>query len=149
MRHVEYDPNGGCWLCDLAERKDGYVNICIDGKTILAHRASWALHNGPIPEGLDVLHRCDVRPCINPDHLFGGDDFVNQQDCVRKGRRNYALIARRGIDNHFAKLCEDDVLTIRYLAAEAAMPQAAIADLFGVAQSLICLIHTRKLWDHL
>jgi HNH endonuclease len=50
-----------------------------------AHRASWLIHHGTLPE-LDILHECDTPPCVRPDHLYLGDDYTNQADMMRKGR---------------------------------------------------------------
>jgi hypothetical protein len=61
-----------CWLWIGATSGDGYGRISWDSKQWQAHRASWLAHVGPIPEGLHVLHKCDVKHCINPSHLFLG-----------------------------------------------------------------------------
>lgn len=83
----------GCWLHGTAAHiKDGYcrVRILENGKSFkrLAHRLSYVHHNGPIPDDIDVLHKCDVRNCINPEHLFVGTHQDNMIDMHRKGRRN-------------------------------------------------------------
>jgi hypothetical protein len=78
----------GCWeFVSGASKGYGYLNIGRrDEQEVLAHRYSWELHNGPIPDGLLVLHRCDNPPCVRPDHLFLGTKKDNADDMVRKGR---------------------------------------------------------------
>jgi hypothetical protein len=78
--------NGECWEYSAYRNKHGYGYFSINGKQIGAHRASWILHFGPIPEGVQVLHRCDNPPCFRPDHLFLGNQTANMQDCLTKGR---------------------------------------------------------------
>lgn len=82
------EPNTGCWLWMAALSKYGYGKIGNEGerRTIPAHRASYLLHVGPIPAGLFVCHACDVRHCVNPDHLWLGDAGDNARDAASKGR---------------------------------------------------------------
>ena len=75
----------GCWLWTVAAN-GGYGHLKRAGKRLLAHRVSWEIHNGAIPDGLWVLHRCDNPPCVNPAHLFLGTPGDNVLDCVSKGR---------------------------------------------------------------
>lgn len=72
----------------------GYGRFSAKGE-ILAHRLAYRMHNGPIPDGYMVLHRCDNRLCVNPQHLFVGDNQANMDDMVRKGRS----VKRYGTDN--------------------------------------------------
>ena len=75
-----------CWLWMGARNMTHYGLLGIDGHSRLAHRISYALLVGPIPDGLDVLHKCDNPPCVNPDHLFLGDAKANAADKIAKGR---------------------------------------------------------------
>lgn len=76
----------GCWPWMGALQHYGYGKIRHGGKTIGAHRASYLLHMGTIPRGLEVLHRCDNPRCVNPDHLFVGTQANNNKDMFSKGR---------------------------------------------------------------
>lgn len=75
-----------CWLWIGANNgmygKFNFAGICVS-----AHRVSWELHRGEIPEEMDVLHTCDTPLCVNPDHLWLGTKKDNQQDSIRKGRK--------------------------------------------------------------
>ena len=80
----------GCWVWQGSAGKDGYGRMVyrLDGQRVIrgAHRVSWEVANGPIPEGMHVLHRCDNPPCVNPAHLFLGTQADNMRDMTRKGR---------------------------------------------------------------
>lgn len=77
----------GCWEWQASSRNDrGYGAILVECRPRMAHRVAWEVWNGPIPDGLNVLHRCDNRRCIRPDHLFLGTHLDNMQDAVTKER---------------------------------------------------------------
>jgi hypothetical protein len=89
------EPNSGCWLwtgSDNGYRGYGLLGIRNRQKgehyNLLAHRVSWMVHRGDIPNGALILHKCDVRSCVNPDHLFLGSARDNTQDMIAKGRRS-------------------------------------------------------------
>lgn len=75
-----------CWLWTGVSDKDGYGIIFADGKPMKAHRYSYQLHNGSIPDGLWILHHCDTPACVNPNHLYAGTVIENVRDCVERGR---------------------------------------------------------------
>ncbi|WP_198527626.1 HNH endonuclease signature motif containing protein [Xanthomonas sp. SHU 199] len=80
-------PEAGCWLWIGRMSTNGYGRIGIGrNKQYRAHRISWEHHFGPIPDGMYVCHKCDVRSCINPDHLFIGTAKDNARDREAKGR---------------------------------------------------------------
>ncbi len=89
---VEPEPNTGCWLWSGATHWNGYGNFRVYGRDseglLTAHRAAWVFENGQIPEGALVLHKCHVRRCVNPSHLYLGTNSDNQLDRVKAGRMN-------------------------------------------------------------
>lgn len=76
-----------CWLWTATKTHGGYGLVKANGRQGVVHRMAWELTNGPIPSGLLVCHRCDVRNCVRPDHLFLGTAKENTQDMLAKGRR--------------------------------------------------------------
>lgn len=96
-----------------------------------AHRVSWEINCGPIPEGLGVLHHCDNPPCCRPDHLFVGTNDENMKDAAAKAR------FPRGLDHHMGKFTVEQVLEIRSLLAEGILTQNEIASRYGVSRGAI------------
>ena len=92
---VERVPESGCWLwVGRVDPDRGYGQFYLDGRIVRAHRAAWNIYRGPITNGLHALHRCDVRCCVNPAHLFLGTPSDNMRDCLEKGRHRVAVYER-------------------------------------------------------
>lgn len=94
--HCEID-NNGCWLWQGKSISNGYALTKVKQKPWLAHRLSWSLKNGEIPNKLQVCHKCDVKLCCNPDHLFLGTQLDNIKDCINKNRKTNPPIMTRDI----------------------------------------------------
>lgn len=95
MAHVSIDDATGCWLWTGSRSRADYGQIGVGSRTTGrgnkgAHRVSYELFKGPIPDGHDVCHRCDNPPCVNPDHLFVGTRQDNMIDMVSKDRQRKA-----------------------------------------------------------
>lgn len=141
-------PNG-CWTWQASINSGGYglfnSGIANGGKIDRAHRVSWTLTNGPIPDGLDVLHRCDNRKCVRPDHLWLGTQRDNTMDCERKGR----AIHPRGEEHGRRKLTSEQVLEIRRLHDAENLGCVRLSRMFNVSANNIKLILRRKYWNHI
>jgi hypothetical protein len=81
--------NNSCWDWKGRVNNKGYGYFCHGNKKHLVHRLSWELHNGPIPAGLEVCHKCDNPICSNPSHLFVATHSENMHDMIRKGRAKF------------------------------------------------------------
>lgn len=133
-----------CWLWTGARNACGYGRTAVMGRTVLAHRAAYALVNGPIALGLCVCHACDTPHCVNPAHMWLGTHAENMDDMNKKGR----LPSRAGERNGRAKLTAESVLAIR-AAAAAGETNRAIALRFGAELPRVGRIVRRTTWAHL
>lgn len=137
------DRSSGCWEWQGTIARTGYGQMRLRNEaTLLAHRLSYELHYGPIADGMCVLHRCDNRRCVNPDHLFLGTKGDNNTDRHTKGRSNYARGEQRS-----KKLTDADVRMIRELR-DLGVPLKEIARRYGIVESHVSQIHRRKIWAH-
>jgi hypothetical protein len=130
----------GCWIWTAHKDRKGYGQFSVRRILKYAHRVSYEMYVGPIQDGMLVCHKCDNPSCVNPDHLFIGSPKENTQDMMEK-RRNKAEI-HRGEEHGMAKLTVDKVREIR----EATDSQREIAARFGVTQSHVSAIKTKRLW---
>lgn len=86
MRGYVVCPDSGCWLWEGSRWSNGYGWLKAFGKAVPAHRFSYELHKGPIPEGLEILHSCDVKHCVNPDDLRVGTHAENMGEAAERDR---------------------------------------------------------------
>ena len=162
FKYVQKDESG-CWLWTGMKDRAGYGRIRVGnaGSRIRrAHRVSYELHVGLIPNGLHICHHCDTPACVNPDHLFAGTSSENMQDMVRKGRANpkpkrgdesnrrthpesYAHLHGEG--SGMAKLTTNRMLEV-YDLKNTGVSTYHVADQFSVSRSLVRQIWARKIW---
>ena len=135
----------GCieWVASLNDHGYGQFRLAKQRKNITAHRYSWILANGPIPEGLFVCHTCDNRSCVNPEHLFLGTPAENSADMVAKGRGRGAQ--REGTLNPRCKLSEVEVEAIRHSGSSL----RSLSEAFGISKSQVHRIKTGTAWSGL
>lgn len=131
----------GCWEWTAALKTTGYGYVWDGKKMSSAHRTSWIMANGPVPDGLCVLHRCDNRICVRPSHLFLGTYADNNSDRASKGRSN----PPKGEAHFRAKLTTEDVVSIRALSLTG-LSHSRLADRFGVSKSTIGHLLTGRIW---
>lgn len=144
---MKVNKTASCWLWTAGTSAGRYGNFTTPEhqKGMKAHRFSWALHYGPIPDGLLVLHKCDVGLCIRPDHLFLGTQADNVKDCEAKGRGFH----KRGSENGRALLSEEQVREIKVQFTGKRGECIKIANKYGVAVSVIRDIRSGKNWGWL
>lgn len=144
-----------CWIWTGCKNKDGYGSLNRSGRTLRSHRVSWEIHNGKIPKGMSVLHKCDNRACVNPEHLWLGTQIDNMKDAASKGRMwCWAVTASKSErkklgspkeQNPRSVLTQDLIEAIRCLYHEG-WSQVKLALQFGVSQTQIGRIVRMEQW---
>lgn len=135
----------GCWLWLGTIASNGYGVLWVGGRKgnyIGAHRISFELRYGCVPDGLWVLHKCDIALCVRPDHLFLGTNVDNSRDRSLKGR------SVRGEKHPLHKLDRSTVLEMRHLRETTALSFQEIASRFDVSKSLAFMVCGRQVWKH-
>ena len=125
-----------CWLWKGGLTHNGYGRYKINYRSVKAHRFSWELHFGKIPENALILHTCDNPKCVNPKHLEIGTQLDNVRDCQLKGRK-------------FCKLKPEQVLEIAEFLRKNTATEHQLAVLYGVSYDSIAAIRDRKAWENL
>ena len=138
-KYINKNGLNGCWTWIGAKNKNGYGQIDNKG----THRISWELHNGPIPKGLCVCHKCDEPSCVNPEHLFLGTFEKNSQDMTNKNRQ------AKGEKINNSKLKEWQVLEIRVKYETGKYTTEQLAGEYNVNKSTIRRIVKKITWKHI
>jgi hypothetical protein len=147
-KFVKNSSHNECWEWTGTQNHSGYGLYTVgDGKrrrkTHSAHRYSWVLKFGPVPDGLFVCHRCDNRSCVNPDHLFLGTAKDNMVDASDKMRMSH------GEHHHETTLTEEMVTALRAEYATTGKSTRDLAQEFGISPSSAWRIINRKTWKHI
>lgn len=144
--YYEPEPNTGCWLWTGKIDRTGYGVIVHDWQMKRAHRISWRLaHGAEPPPGLYVCHKCDVRACVNPAHLFVGTAADNAHDCWRKGRGVPGSVKRDG--SRSVRLTLQNVIDIRARHGTGET-QASLARAYGVRANYVWQIVHNRVWNY-
>jgi hypothetical protein len=141
---AKFSKGDGCWeWAHVSAGDDGYGRFNTGEKVDKAHRVSWTLYVGPVPDGMFVLHKCDNRKCVNPDHLFLGDNAANMADMKAKGRGR----GLRGENHKMAKLTDQQAKKVleKALSGE---NQKQIAREFNISHQLVSAIKTGVCRSH-
>jgi len=131
----------GCWEWSGGRDKDGYGKMRIGKRMFLSHRLSYKFHFGEVPEGKEIMHRCDNPPCCNPSHLCAGSHKENCQDRTAKGRD----LLFSGSKNGKSKLTASQVLRIRELP----FSPEVIAKMFSISVTQVKRLRNFQQWRHL
>ena len=149
IRHMAINKTSGCWEW-VGSKRNGYGRMIVGSRTdgtrrsMSAHRVSYELKYGEIPDGMEVCHKCDNPCCVNPDHLFVGTRQDNIDDRERKGRNN----PPKGTTNAKAKLTEEKVMQIRAKRLQGVSFEK-LAKEYGVCKKTVQDAVSGKNWAYL
>lgn len=129
-----------CWIWIGIQNKNSYGYLCINRRKFLAHRFSWIINNGNIPDKLCVLHKCDNPSCVNPNHLFLGTQAENIADMVKKNRQ----CVLKGENHSRCKLKIKDIEKIKSLTNK--LTKKEIAKIFNITRQYVGQIQQNKTW---
>ena len=135
----------GCWEWQGAKVVAGYGALGFRGVQRKTHRLSWEIHNGPIPDGLWVLHHCDNRGCVNPAHLYAGTPTDNNRDTIKRHRGNRG----RGESAGASKYTRAQALAITTMLETGAHSMPSIATAVGVGWGTVQSVWAGKAWAHI
>lgn len=131
------DKSGECWLWTAGGHKFGYGEFRIGRTLVRAHRYSYEIHKGEIPEGLGINHTCDNPKCVNPEHLYAGTQKDNLNDALSRGRFSNRLLTK------------EQVLEIKTLLSSTSINPHQISKLYKVYPTTIYDIRDGRTWTHL
>lgn len=134
-----------CWNWTAARRANRYGSFYFRGKLYAAHRFSFIIHKREIKDGELILHHCDNGLCVNPNHLYAGDQNANMADMWERDRHPPTW----GKANGNAKLTPRLVREIRRRYKAGGVTQKGLASEYGVAKSLVWSVVHRKIWKHI
>lgn len=144
-QRVDRCTESGCWEW-TSYTSNGYGQLKLaPGDVVMAHRLAYRIYIGPIPDDLQINHKCHNRSCVNPDHLYAGTQQENVDDAIERGPYIESI---RGESNNHAKLTADDVREIRKINAKTSVTHSELAEQFGVNSSTITRIVNRETRDH-
>ena len=145
---IEKGHSGGCWIWTAGKLPNGYGRTNrVRAGSRLAHRAAYAAAHGTPPPNMVVRHKCDVRACVNPDHLEIGTVADNNRDTLQRGR----LVSYKGARNGNSRLTDGDVISIRadFVSGDPRFGTRGLARQYGVSHQLIGKIVHREMWTHI
>jgi HNH endonuclease len=149
MRHVEVVTESGCWIWTSYVNSSGYGLAYFNGHTVTAHRVSYQMFKGAIPENLCVLHSCDVKCCVNPAHLSLGTHKQNSEQMIKRGRvargKRLSDVRTHGEAHHHCKITDEIAFFIRY----SGLSLPTMVKRYGLSITQLHRIRAGTAWAHL